>query len=273
MFMYAKVVSACIQGCTLTHQVGLDSTWPRGGPTDGGTRVTVNGHGFTSFSSAFGVRCRFNEVVVQAAPEEVTTSYTVCILPPRDKAGAVNVTVSLNGVDYDGPLDGSTLLFTYYFSPRIAYLEPPGGPVLGGTIVSLHGSNLSSFGLERTHPADPPANESAICSGPGRLVTLRLTLALTLTLTLTLALTLTLTLTLTVAATRRARASSPSTGSMRQAAAASWPTVRGGSSSCLCAATRTCSPSTTPPVARHAWWTTRSCSASTPSVDRPPRPC
>ena len=145
----------------------LGSTWPRGGPTDGGTRVTINGHGFKSFSSAFGVRCRFDEAVVQAAPEEVTSSYTVCILPPRNEAGAVKVTVSLNGVDYDSPLDGSDLLFTYYFSPRIAYLEPPGGPVLGGTIVSLHGSNLSSFGLERTHPADPPANESAICSGPG----------------------------------------------------------------------------------------------------------
>jgi len=46
------------------------------------------------------------------------------------------VTVSLNGVDYDGPLDGTALLFTYYRSPKIAYLEPPGGPVLGG-IVSI----------------------------------------------------------------------------------------------------------------------------------------
>jgi hypothetical protein len=94
------------QGCTLTYtlthtyipnpnQVGIDSTWPRGGPTDGGTRVTINGHGFTSLATAFGVRCRFNEVVVQAMPEEVTPTHTVCLLPPRDEDGAVTVTVSL----------------------------------------------------------------------------------------------------------------------------------------------------------------------------------
>ena len=86
------------QGCTLTYtlthtyipnpnQVGIDSTWPRGGPTDGGTRVTINGHGFTSLATAFGVRCRFNEVVVQAMPEEVTPTHTVCLLPPRDEDG------------------------------------------------------------------------------------------------------------------------------------------------------------------------------------------
>lgn len=149
------------------YTVDIESTWPRGGPTEGGTRVTVNGHGFTTFTSASGVRCRFDEVEVQAAPEEVATLYVVCLLPPRDEAGAVTVTVSLNGVDYDGPLDGSPLLFTYYLPPRIAYLEPPGGPVLGGALVSLHGSHLASFGLERTHPAEPAANESAICSGPG----------------------------------------------------------------------------------------------------------
>lgn len=85
----------------------MGSTWPKGGPTDGGTRVTINGLGFTSFVSAYGVRCRFNDVVVVAAPEEVTESTIMCILPPRAEAGTVIVTVSLNGVDYDSPLEGS----------------------------------------------------------------------------------------------------------------------------------------------------------------------
>ena len=209
--------------------MGLLSTWPKGGPTEGGTRVTVVGGGFnTTFASTVGVRCRFDEVVVVAEPEEVTDTTVVCMLPPREGTGTVHVTVALNGLNYDSPLDGSALLhgrhgrarsgpcdhaplqrpayvrratpmglreeppphgcrresavarrclpcpksptarpsslqdlvFTYYAPPRIEGLEPPGGPVLGGTVVSLHGANLSSFGFDRTHVAAPAANGS-----------------------------------------------------------------------------------------------------------------
>ena len=135
----------------------LLSTWPTGGPTEGGTLITLQGSGFKTFvhpdAKALGyvasVWCKFGEAVVSADPAQVTDSTAVCVLPANSTAGHALVQISLNGVDFHGRLDGGELGLTYYSPPVLWRLEPPGGPLLGGTVVSIHGENLTAFGFER----------------------------------------------------------------------------------------------------------------------------
>lgn len=135
----------------------LLSVWPTGGPTEGGTLITLQGSGFKTFvhpdAKAFGhvasLWCKFGEAVISADPTQVTDSMAVCVLPANSTAGRALVQMSLNGVDFYGQLDGAELVFAYYSPPVLWRLEPPGGPVLGGTVVSIHGANLTTFGFER----------------------------------------------------------------------------------------------------------------------------
>jgi len=108
-------------------------------------------------------------------------SSLVCQAPRAPVAGRAPVLVSLNGVDYNQfPVSGSVMgmyALHYYSVPqlgssggggaggvtsggtsgsgagaggagRAAGIEPPGGPVLGGTLVSFFGSVLADFGQE-----------------------------------------------------------------------------------------------------------------------------
>ena len=122
-----------------------------------------------------------------AGPPEIVTgtsrgSSLVCQAPRAPVAGRAPVLVSLNGVDYSQfPVSGSVMgvyALHYYSVPqlgssgggsgagggtsggssgsgagaggtgRAAGIEPPGGPVLGGTVVSFFGSGLADFGQE-----------------------------------------------------------------------------------------------------------------------------
>jgi len=141
----------------------LLSTWPTGGPTEGGTLVTLQGSGFKTFvhpdAKASGylasVWCKFGEAVVSADASSVTDSTAVCVLPANSTTGRALVQISLNGVDFHGRLDGGELRLTYYSPPVLWRLEPPGGPLLGGTVVSIHGANLTAFGFQRVMDGPP----------------------------------------------------------------------------------------------------------------------
>ena len=102
------------------------------GPTDGGTAVTIAGAGFTGATEVdFG---------------GVTADFTVnddgsitAISPPAD-AGPVDVTVTAPG-GTSAPGDGD--VFTYVAAPTIDALDASGGPVDGGTTVTLSGSGFT----------------------------------------------------------------------------------------------------------------------------------
>ena len=60
--------------------------------------------------------------------------------------------VSLNGVDYNSFPDDSNVVGMYaisYYTPcAISRIDPPGGPVAGGTLINFYGGGLADFGQE-----------------------------------------------------------------------------------------------------------------------------
>ena len=103
----------------------LETVYPRNGPTDGGTFVSVFGSFFHERSgSLFYLQCRFNTTAVPAifiSPSEVKC-YT-----PEMPAGLVTVAVTNNLVDYFGGV------YFEYSAVRLLRLEPSEGPASGGT--------------------------------------------------------------------------------------------------------------------------------------------
>ena len=124
---------------------------PTGGPTRGGTAVTIQGGPFDVFSTdAANTLCRFGGRYVQALVFE--SDRIVCETPPADTPGTVQVAVSLNGADTDFGLIGRT--FKYYQQPRprtgggdgdLSGITPVGGPREGGTRVTILGSGFMAF--------------------------------------------------------------------------------------------------------------------------------
>lgn len=87
-------------------------------------------------------KCRFETLVVDATV--ISTELIQCTSPPNpdDAAEAWNtrLEVSLNGIDYTR----SRRVFTYYDAARVfvSLLEPEGGPIAGGTEITVHGSSF-----------------------------------------------------------------------------------------------------------------------------------
>ena len=88
---------------------------PVNGPLEGGTRVTVTGHGFANTSA---LACRFGDAEAPVAAFVSSTS-VVCVAPPRAAASTVFLSVALNGVDFS--MDDVALpVFHYSSAPLVA---------------------------------------------------------------------------------------------------------------------------------------------------------
>ena len=132
---------------------GMD---PTGGPTRGGTSVTITGGPFDVFSSDRKLTlCRFGSLSSVVA-ETFERHQIVCRTPQALEPGTVQVAVSLNGADTDFGLIGYA--FKYYQQPRpkggggssggvedLQGITPIGGPKGGGTRVTILGSGFLAF--------------------------------------------------------------------------------------------------------------------------------
>ena len=114
---------------------------PSSGSVSGGTVVTVSGHRFVlARNSASAPFCKFGSAVV--AGTVVDGSTMNCVAPQVDfgRAGAVGLSVSLNGADYSVGFGGK---FLYSTEMMVESVGPLNGPVSGDTGVVFGGSNLS----------------------------------------------------------------------------------------------------------------------------------
>ena len=104
---------------------------PTGGPIAGGTSVTLTGTNFTGATGATvgGVALTSFTVVNDTTITGTTGAHA---------AGLVNVTVTNPGGTGTG-----TGLYTYYNTPTVSGIAPTGGPVAGGTSVTLTGTNFT----------------------------------------------------------------------------------------------------------------------------------
>ena len=122
---------------------GLADTWLIGAPTvtavsppsglpAGGTNVTITGTSFTGATTVdFGT---------SAAIFAVTSSTQISATTPPGTVGAVDVTVTTpDGTSATSVLDQ----FSYEPAPTITAVSPIAGPVVGGTAVTVTGTNLT----------------------------------------------------------------------------------------------------------------------------------
>jgi hypothetical protein len=110
----------------------VTSVSPSGGPTTGGTAVTITGTNFaTGATVTFGGTAATSVVVVSGTQITATT--------PTGSAGPVTVTVTLNG--QSGSLANG---FIYTLPPTVTGVSPNTGPTGGGTAVTITGTNFAS---------------------------------------------------------------------------------------------------------------------------------
>jgi len=112
-------------------QPTVSSVSPNGGSTAGGTAVTITGTNF-----AAGATVTFGGTT--AAKVVVVNSTTITATTPAGSAGAVTVTVTVNGLS-----GGLASGFTYTLPPTVSGVSPNSGSTVGGTTVIITGTNFA----------------------------------------------------------------------------------------------------------------------------------
>ncbi len=112
------------------------------GPAAGGTMVTITGNGFTDVSAVdFGT----NPATILPVSSSGTS---LTVVSPAGTPGLVDVTVTATGGTSATSMDD---LFTYVAGPTVAPtvtgISPITGPVGGGILVTITGSNLADAAL------------------------------------------------------------------------------------------------------------------------------
>ena len=107
---------------------------PIAGPIAGGTLVTITGTNFV----AGGTTVTIGGIVVTAGSVTVNTPTSLTFSTPAHVAGNVAVSVATSG-GVSNTVPGG---FTYTSTPTTASLTPISGPVAGGTLVTITGTNF-----------------------------------------------------------------------------------------------------------------------------------
>ena len=127
---------------------------PTGGPVGGGTVVTLFGYGMDALNDGgAALRCRFGDQKVRVRQRPlpshrrgVRTLFELrCRSPPARSfsSGPQPFSVSINSLHF---LAAPASHFTYYADPHVYGIRPTGGPVRGGTHVTLLGSGFHGLG-------------------------------------------------------------------------------------------------------------------------------
>ncbi|MEO9255159.1 MAG: IPT/TIG domain-containing protein, partial [Tepidiformaceae bacterium] len=109
---------------------------PATGSIGGGTLVQINGTGFLDLAATGGVK--FDTTVVTYT---VVSDTQIQSLSPAHAAGVIDVTVTASG---GTSTVSSASKFTYTTpQPVVTSLAPSGGPIAGGTAVTINGSGFT----------------------------------------------------------------------------------------------------------------------------------
>lgn len=121
-------------GFTYTGTLSVTSVSPNVGSTGGGTPVTITGTGFVT-----GATVRFAST--NATSVVVNSSTQITAVAPARSSGTVTVQVTIPG----GESASLNNAFTYVTSgtPTISAVSPAGGPLGGGNLVTITGTNFN----------------------------------------------------------------------------------------------------------------------------------
>lgn len=120
---------------------------PNKGPDTGGTVVHIRGQNFDptyilSMSNHNDTFCKFGNLSLTNS-EVISSTEMVCVSPPSYEEREVPVEITLNNREWTS----DDVLFYYYHPPFIYSIEPRIGPVSGGTVVRIIGSNFENTGF------------------------------------------------------------------------------------------------------------------------------
>eukprot|EP00698_Gefionella_okellyi_P014440 TRINITY_DN4005_c1_g1_i2.p1 TRINITY_DN4005_c1_g1~~TRINITY_DN4005_c1_g1_i2.p1 ORF type:complete len:2826 (+),score=696.32 TRINITY_DN4005_c1_g1_i2:356-8479(+) len=111
----------------------LLSMVPLSASTAGETTITINGANFVA-----GAACSFGGIRAAAPAVFISSTQMTCVTPSLSPAGIYAVAVANNNVTFSS----STLQLSVYTPPVVTMLSPTNGPISGGTLVAVNGSNF-----------------------------------------------------------------------------------------------------------------------------------
>ena len=114
----------------------LTSTSPAGasGPLVGGTQLRILG---SNLSTTSGVTMGGSQ---NATLQVIEAAGVTLLSPPSSTAGSKTIQVTTAG----GVTSSNTITFTYVATPALSSLSPAAGPLVGGTVVGITGTNLQN---------------------------------------------------------------------------------------------------------------------------------
>jgi cysteine-rich repeat protein len=130
---YCAYRASLILASTFAPPPRVTSVSVTAGPVAGGTSVTVTGTGFTGATAvSFGA-------TPAATPFTVDGDTSITAVSPPANAGTVDITVTTaGGTSATSPSDQ----FTFVAIPTVSGISPAGGPVSGGTLVTITGTSF-----------------------------------------------------------------------------------------------------------------------------------
>ncbi|HET7710489.1 MAG TPA: IPT/TIG domain-containing protein, partial [Thermoanaerobaculia bacterium] len=137
----------------------ITSLAPASGPVGGGTNVVITGTNFQNNATV-----RFGNA--NAISASVTSSTSITAVAPAQEAGKVNVTVT-NPDGTSATFDGYTYQST---APTISAISPDAGPIAGGTVVTISGSNFQN-GVTVRFGSTPAASVTFVSSSQLTVIT------------------------------------------------------------------------------------------------------
>ena len=152
----------------------LSETSPSSGPMVGATAVLVRGEALRSFQPRLAHRlCRFTHSLgsanssttpCDAGPTSFKFGLVHC-LSPASNATDAKLSLSLNGQQFHGEQEkafivdrGGSTRYRFELIPAVDSLIPRSGPLIGGTLITLHGSGFgigNNYTCRYENGADP----------------------------------------------------------------------------------------------------------------------
>lgn len=116
------------------HPPFVYSIYPKIGPVNGGTEVTIVGSNFEDTGFAM---CKFGEKIVSGT--YVNQNEIKCVAPKVEKPGKVNLALAIRPDEFSS---GVNTIYRYYDTPILKNIEPICGPERGYTQIDVIGDKF-----------------------------------------------------------------------------------------------------------------------------------
>jgi hypothetical protein len=123
-----------------TKHLAVTGVSPSSGKANTATKVTIKGTGFLTVPGAVHVRVYQGSTYLKVLTASCTSTTACTVTVPAESARTVDLRVSVEDSTYTSAVAADR--YTYANAPHISSYSPASGTHLGGTKVTIHGSNF-----------------------------------------------------------------------------------------------------------------------------------